>query len=408
LVSNGQTSASDYARLEGRQKILLNDWVRRENQKRGQELTPVQRYAGLTVSQRSTYEAITNALTESRLTNRAGREIGSPIDLITRIDNIAGKIEGEGGDKQYRLYVRLNRNALSRLKTTKTFHRGKDNKIFHREYPYNFRQVGKTPTMQISVSRNGLRADIDIDYQSSSFPAALFNGHLKASNSDVRPTSHYKKHTRRWDGLLDWWDDLINSGGPSHNYDKTHRRSDHITVSGARKKEEVRQVTAAIDEFLRLWLVQSRLDRAAAFAARKMRVCSDLDDNAQIRVSGTRSTRSLFTQLLREVDRRNKKHSRIDQVISAIDSHDPQIKVIAHKNKDVYSLGNISKTHYDHFICRNKYSPLTNNLTRERYGADYVSIFGFTSNREISGALIFLWEKERGKWKIVSFDILTH
>ena len=37
---------------------------------------------------------------------------------------------------------------------------------------------GKAPTIQFSISESGDRADIDIDYHSSHFPAALFNGHL--------------------------------------------------------------------------------------------------------------------------------------------------------------------------------------------------------------------------------------
>ena len=40
--------------------------------------------------------------------------------------------------------------------------------------------------MQISMSEDGLQADIDVDYRSSGSPQSLFNGHLTASNSDIR------------------------------------------------------------------------------------------------------------------------------------------------------------------------------------------------------------------------------
>jgi len=37
------------------------------------------------------------------------------------------------------------------------------------------------------------------------FPAALFNGHLTASNSDVRAGNNYDRHVNRWDGFQNWW-----------------------------------------------------------------------------------------------------------------------------------------------------------------------------------------------------------
>ncbi len=48
--------------------------------------------------------------------------------------------------------------------------------------------------MQFSLAEDGQHADIDVDYRSSRSPQSLFNGHLTASNSDVRagenPTLH--------------------------------------------------------------------------------------------------------------------------------------------------------------------------------------------------------------------------
>jgi hypothetical protein len=37
------------------------------------------------------------------------------------------------------------------------------------------------------------------------FPAALFNGHLTSSNSDVRAGNNYDRHLNRWTEFQNWW-----------------------------------------------------------------------------------------------------------------------------------------------------------------------------------------------------------
>ena len=65
------------------------------------------------------------------------------------------------------------------------FRRTADNAFFHQGYPISYRQDGY-PSIQISMTQDASRADIDVDYRSSRFPVALVNGHLSAANSDVR------------------------------------------------------------------------------------------------------------------------------------------------------------------------------------------------------------------------------
>ena len=55
------------------------------------------------------------------------------------------------------------------------------------------------------MSEDGVHADIDVDYRSSRSPQALFNGHLTASNSDIRAGENPKVHNGRWQGLVTWW-----------------------------------------------------------------------------------------------------------------------------------------------------------------------------------------------------------
>ena len=97
--------------------------------------------------------------------------------------------------------MQLKTSAIDTLTRSREFERGVDNTVFHHGYPINYRQQGGTPSIQISIALDHVRADVDVDYRSSGFPLALFNGHLSASNSDVRAGDNYDRHTNRWTGL---------------------------------------------------------------------------------------------------------------------------------------------------------------------------------------------------------------
>ncbi len=195
-----------YKRLKGRQVTLFDQWSAEQNKKDGTNLHSATLYASLTPSQRSTYEAVTHALSRSRLTDDGGRPLRpSALDLVTTIDAIAGQVKGARGDVQFRLYVQLVTDAQEVLTRAREFFRDKDNTVFHKDFPKNFRQRGRVPTMQISIAKEGTQADIDVDYRSSRPPKALVNGHLRAANSDVRVGGNYLGHVGRWFGLIRWW-----------------------------------------------------------------------------------------------------------------------------------------------------------------------------------------------------------
>ena len=102
-------------------------------------------------------------------------------------------------------YVRLTPTAIDTLRRSDQFRRDSDNSIYHKGYPQSYREQGGTPSIQFSVALDNQRADIDVDYRSSSFPTALFNGHLTAANSDVRAGNNYDRHVNRWVGFQNWW-----------------------------------------------------------------------------------------------------------------------------------------------------------------------------------------------------------
>ena len=160
-----------YDLLEPAQRRLIDDWVRRFNEVTGRETPPDILYNLIRISTRTTFDAVTDALITTALTDESGQSLGTALDLVDYMETVQGKIRGERGDRQFRMYAVLKPSARKTLKKSQEFKRASDNTIYHKGYPVNFRQSGTVPSIQISMARAGNRADIDVDYRSSGIPA---------------------------------------------------------------------------------------------------------------------------------------------------------------------------------------------------------------------------------------------
>ena len=143
------------------------------------------------------------------MTDANGKSLGTALDLVVGIERVAGQYYGRQGDEQFRVYCQLKPGAREILEKSREFKFTEENIVYHVGYPYSYRQEGKVPNMQFSISEDGLRADIDVDYRSSKVPAAMWNGHLTSANSDVRAGDNYKRHNDRWAGLVNWWSAIL-------------------------------------------------------------------------------------------------------------------------------------------------------------------------------------------------------
>ena len=151
-------------------------------------------------------------------------------------------------------YVRLAPSALATLARSREFRRSADNTVYHKGYPTSYRGQGGTPSIQVSAALDGRRADIDVDYRASSFPAGLFNGHLSSSNSDVRAGDNFDRHVNRWTGLQNWWRGFFGvrqeralDAAPSTS---TLLAIPHVPRAGKQRVEVM------AEDFLRAWLVE--------------------------------------------------------------------------------------------------------------------------------------------------------
>ena len=168
----------------------------------GQSVDPALFYDDiLSLSTKTTFDAVTHALMTTPLTDASGQKFGDGLALIERVDSVKGEVSGASGDRQFRMYVRLTPNAREMLDRSREFKRGIDNAIYHKGYPVNYREQRGTPSIQVSIALDGRQADVDVDYRSSSFPSVLLNGHLSAANSDVRAGNNADRHAAQWQGF---------------------------------------------------------------------------------------------------------------------------------------------------------------------------------------------------------------
>jgi len=265
-----------YAGLLPEQRRLVEDFIRRYNATTGSDLVPEQAYNNARLSMRTTFDAVTHALLNAKITDAHGKSLARAIDLVDAIDQVMGEEAGARGDLQFRLYVYLKPEAVNILSRSQEFFHDHDNTSYHKGFPISYRLKNGPPSIQFSISRDHTLSDIDVDYRSSSFPKALVNGHLSASNSDVRAGNNLDRHDGRWSGLNGWWRDVfgqLGTGGKPPT-EKATERLGQIPLNPAVKADQ--GVDESAHDFLQSWVVGKEPNKSVAYFSRRSYACLEV------------------------------------------------------------------------------------------------------------------------------------
>jgi hypothetical protein len=391
-----------YDDLSPRQQKLFETYVNGYNTSRGVQLTPQQAFVRLTLSEQSTFYAITHALSHSALTDQDGAPLGMAIDRIAAVERVAGQYAGKGGDEQFRLYVRLEPGTRDVLEKSREFFKDHENTVYHIGYPHSYRQIGKEPNMQFSLSEDGLRADIDVDYRSSKSPQALFNGHLTAANSDVRVGDNTQRHNGRWGGLVAWWQDFI---GHLHEPDTIEgealglNRPDVPTPTPPDRPAgaEPERIEDATQEFLSDWLVRHEYDQALQFLSPRSYACLNLTDNARDQsLDAAASRRELLTLMKYSAGRLTGRRTLTD-AIEAFTPRDPKRPVVDHAFKREFLVTPMSAAEAAHYMC--------DEAPPDGPDATYFGV-AFRFRVPTGADFGLLWTKEQGHWRLIAYQAL--
>ncbi len=394
-----------YAQLKPQQKKLIDEWYA-EYDKLMHENDPPTDYDQLSPSTRTTFEAVTHALMTTNLTSKSGQPMGEALDLVQSIETIHGKVPQARGDLQFRVYVILRPDALKILKDSNEFFRDRDNTVYHHGYPLNWRQDGGAPSIQISMAPDGRHADIDVDYRSSKFPAALVNGHLTAANSDVRAGNNTQRHLQRWQGLTDWWRNLFGLDIAAADTTEVAAATGDVPpvpLKGAGRFED------AVLDFLTSWLVQGKPELSAAYLSPRSYSClEEYGPQSGNEVSGAAAP-YLAARDMAAISKAVGKPAKLQDAIAPYQLNDSRLKPVKQQYGNLFTMYAVPNGVAPEFECDEQralkdFEDARLTGIKKKYNSYYASVLRLQQPHETGQIITLLWTKEGNYWKVVAWD----
>jgi len=384
-----------YEKLSPSQKQLIDNWYETIGIMLEQNLDPASEYNNTPLSTRTTFEAVSHALEKTVLTDKSGNRMGRAIDLIENLETIRGHIPDVRGDLQFRIYVTLKPQAIRLLKESVQFKRGHDNTVYHHGYPYSYRLDG-TPSAQFSITRDFQKADIDVDYRSTTFPLVLFNGHLTAANSDIRAGKNFQTHSNRWSGLPDWWRNLLDLISGSLFHESSDEGTYYIPpvprISGDAPIHD------AVYDFLASWLLEKNPRLSAAYLAPTALSCAvpaiEGDDELNL-------ARYRVVSQLQEVSDIIGDLTSLEGKIQELDPDNPAFSVIEHPYENYFTLAHVPVELAAVLTCGSSDHPVDAHL--QPLGDYYGAFFELKGEKDNNSDFFLLWSREDDTWQLVSY-----
>lgn len=398
-----ESFVAKYSDLAPEQKRLVDDWTERFNKTVKQQAKPADVYANIPLSAKTTFNAITHALLKTTLTDQNGASLGPAIQIVEKIDQLAGKVNGAPGDQQFRIYIELKPGAIDLLQKSREFSRGPDNTVFHKGYPICFRSKPSVPSIQVSIARDGKAADIDVDYRSSKFPVGLVNGHLTASNSDVRAGNNDERHNNRWDGLPNWWRNLL--GLPIADGQEEVKVSG-VTLKKPAKKTAKTKPEEAVRDFLFSWIVERKPEITLTYFDPDVYYCIDLEQ-------GTRTDRGMapfaILKALQSINESFGTVTDLSQASIGVRLTGERVKIIPQPYEPQFVLYDVREDLAEQSKCINKIDDYqqasAKALKSDSFGKYVGAVFQLQPNGQKGQVVATLWEKKDAFWKLISYDV---
>jgi hypothetical protein len=403
-VASGQETpqlGGSYSSLDARRQKLVADWVTRFNAATKQNVEAAAFYDGhVKLSTKTTFDAITYALERTTLTDDSGQPLGDALDLVEHVESTRGELTGASGDRQFRMYAVLTPTALDTLGRSKEFERIADNTVYHKGYPINYRQQGGAPSIQISVALDRRRADIDVDYRSSSFPVGLFNGHLTSANSDVRAGSNYDRHTNRWTGFQNWWRSFwgvrVAGAPPPSAVDERSGLIPSKPRIGDQKIEEM------VNDFLKAWLVDGDMLAAMSYVSDRSYACVAQDGDDPLSVDRGIAPFVLLSSLKAAKEALGPRTSLNDLTVG-VNLPIQALRVVNQPHHAQFVIYSVPDDIAARFDCESRVTLGDPKTVRRKYGNYFGATFYVNAPDGKNHSVALLWGKDGEYWKIVSW-----
>ena len=395
-----------YIMLRPEQKALVDDWIKRFSATIQKQVDPEEAYDNLRLSWKTTFNAVTHALLSTQLTDESGQSLGPAIQIVDKLDTVRGELPGARGDEQFRIYVQLKPSALGVLEKSREFRRMGDNTVYHKGYPICYRSKPEIPSIQVSATQDQTRADIDVDYRASGFPKGLVNGHLSASNSDVRAGQNDDKHNSQWQGLNNWWRGLLSlplaGEGQPGKFTEAGKAPAEPEARANMKPAE------AVFDMLNTWLVKRDPENAVSYFAEQSYVCAELESAE--RLDHGMAKFGLFVALQR-ANQRLGNVGQLGDVSKAVPLEGTGVrsKLVQQSYEGQFALYDIREDTAEQFKCVNRLDATqisSKAASSKAFGKYYGAVFQLGAKADAQRTtLATLWARDGKGWKVISYDV---
>ncbi len=388
--------------MQPEQKRLVDDYVSHYNLTTAGKVVPQEAYDNARLSMRTTFDAVTHALLKVKLTDGNGRGLVRAIDLVDAVDEVMGEGSGVGGDRQFRIYVYLKPNAVDVLSKSKEFFRDRDNTVYHKGFPICYRLKNGPPSIQFSISRDNKMADVDVDYRSSGFPKGLVNGHLSASNSDVRAGNNLEKHDQRWSGLNGWWREvfgLLGRGGKPPKEGATESLG-HIPLNPAAKGDQ--GIDKSAHDFLKSWVVDKQPNLSAAYFSRRSYPCLETIEQKDRKQMASGMVRLNAVMAMSKFNTTTGTVASVGAVFEPADQWLPELKATNNGYSTEFRLVSVPTDVGTDLECTAVPDDESGKYPKEKY---YGTAFRERQGRSGNKMMSLLWAQEGGYWKIIAIRL---
>lgn len=391
----------NYSQLPPLQKRLVDDWFARFSKAVKKPVNAEEAFEKIPLSTKTTFNAVTHALSRTTLTDSSGKKLAdSALNLVDKVDQVSGEILGAKGDEQFRIYVQLKPGAFEMLEKSREFKRTRDNTVYHKGYPTCFRSNAGTPSIQFSLTPAGDRADIDVDYRSSKFPVFLLNGHLSASNSDVRAGDNDDRHNQQWSGLQNWWRSLL--GLPIGENNGVSVKGE---VLASRPRKGNGSPAEAVHDFLNGWLVEQQPNESIAYVDTGVFDCIEISKGVKI---DRGVAKFALLQQMQQVNRRLGKVASLGEVLTPAPVSGERLKPISQPFDSEFVLYKVREDLAEGFKCANKLdsTQISPKAAKSKDFDKYVgAVFAPRRPGKTGKVVVSLWEKTHGYWQLISFSL---
>jgi hypothetical protein len=170
------------------------------------------------------------------------------------------------------------------------------------------------------------------------------------------------------------------------------------------------ELLRSTEQFLHSWLVVDNFPAAAQYFSPKSSDCANaflLPGEQEPRTS--EQSVAVMRAALREVGKDVGRVQHLSEAIEPVEPEHDDLKSVSHPEADAYTLVAVPEYLASSFTCQKQASssePLHDSQAKN-YGKYYAMLFALRTPGDNPASLSFLWSKDDGKWKILSYSLMA-